>query len=250
MSLSLPKIIGHRGIKGLAPENTVNSIIKAIDLKIKWIEIDVKISKDKIPILLHDDLLDRTTSGTGKPIDWLYKEILKLDAGNWFAKKYSGSHVPTLKEVLLLCSKKNIGVNIELKPNKGFEKENVESVVNLINNLNFNCPIYFSSFDIFSCIKIKKLLPNFHVGILIDKFDSITFLNKTIKECKKNNFFSCGISNVYITKKIIETLKKNQIITNVYSAKNININEANKLWSIGINSIFVDNIVGYEDQLI
>ena len=249
MFLDLPKIIGHRGIKDLAPENTIESILKAIDLKIKWIEIDVKISKDKIPILLHDDLLNRTTSGNGRPIDFLYKDILKLDSGKWFSKNYTGAHIPTLEEVLKICSNKNIGVNIELKPNKGFEEQNVEAVVNLINNSNFNCPIYFSSFDSFSCIKIKNLLPNFNVGLLINKLGNIKYLNKIIDDCLKYKFFSCGFDNIDITKNIIHTLKKNNIMTNVYSIQSINIIEAKKLWSLGVNSIFIDNIIGFEDQL-
>ena len=52
--INLPKLIGHRGVRDLAPENTLQSIKKAIELNIKWVEIDVKISKDHIPFLLHD----------------------------------------------------------------------------------------------------------------------------------------------------------------------------------------------------
>ena len=55
MTINLPKLIGHRGVKDLAPENTLQSINQAIQLNIKWIEVDVKISKDHIPFLLHDD---------------------------------------------------------------------------------------------------------------------------------------------------------------------------------------------------
>ena len=76
MNFYLPKLIGHRGIKDLAPENTLFSIIKAKQFNLRWIEIDVKISKDKIPFLLHDDNLDRTTSGKGIPTQYLYKQIL------------------------------------------------------------------------------------------------------------------------------------------------------------------------------
>ena len=63
-----PKRIGHRGVKNLSPENTLDSIILANSLGLKWIEVDVKISKDLKPILLHDDTLDRTTNGKGFPI--------------------------------------------------------------------------------------------------------------------------------------------------------------------------------------
>ena len=122
---NLPKLIGHRGIKDICPENTLQSIYQAVKFNLKWIEIDVKISKDYIPFLLHDDDLERTTSGTGNPYNLEYREILHLDAGSWFGREHKDIHPPTLKEVLDYCSYKKIGVNIELKPNTGFEKANV-----------------------------------------------------------------------------------------------------------------------------
>ena len=106
MKLNLPKYIGHRGVKNLAPENTIESIKQALEYNFKWIEIDVKISKDHVPFLLHDDTLDRTTTGSGNPINFLYKEIKKLNAGRWFNKKYEKIYPPTLEEILSLCLKK------------------------------------------------------------------------------------------------------------------------------------------------
>ena len=108
MVLNLPRIIGHRGVKAIAPENTILSINEAIKHNLKWIEIDVKVSKDNVPFLLHDDLLDRTTSGTGHPHNYSIKYIQNLDAGTWFDPQLSYLHPPTLREVLDLCSKKNI----------------------------------------------------------------------------------------------------------------------------------------------
>ena len=128
MTINLPKLIGHRGVKDLAPENTLQSINQAIELNIKWVEVDVKISKDHIPFLLHDSSLERTTSGKGSPLDYKYSELCKLDAGSWFDEKYKNLYLPTLKETLDLCSQKSIGVNIELKPNKGSEEENVVAI--------------------------------------------------------------------------------------------------------------------------
>ena len=72
--LSLPKLIGHRGVKNLSPENTLNSIRLANKLGLEWVEIDVKIYKDSIPILFHDDSLNRTTNGDGLPIYFNYKK--------------------------------------------------------------------------------------------------------------------------------------------------------------------------------
>ena len=82
--LNLPKLIGHRGVKNLSPENTLNSIRLANKLGLEWVEIDVKITKDLIPILLHDDTLERTTNGNGFANKFNYDELKKLDAGLFF----------------------------------------------------------------------------------------------------------------------------------------------------------------------
>ena len=85
--LKLPKLIGHRGVKNLCPENTIESISKAFDMGLNYVEVDVKISKDEIPILLHDDTIDRTTNSTGPAVAFEYEELKKLDAGEFFFKK-------------------------------------------------------------------------------------------------------------------------------------------------------------------
>ena len=122
-NLNIPKIIGHRGVKNLAPENTLISILEAIKIGLKWVEVDVKISRDEIPFLLHDSSLNRTTNGFGEANSYNYSEIKKLDAGKFFYKKNTNIYPPTLKEVLNLCNDNSIGLNIELKPNSGFEKK-------------------------------------------------------------------------------------------------------------------------------
>ena len=157
--LNPPKLIGHRGVKNLSPENTLNSIELAHKLGLKWIEIDVKISKDLVPILLHDDTLERTTDGKGLPTDFNYDDLKKLDAGFSFYNYSTNICIPTLKQVLLFCKKNEIGLNIELKPNLGFEKNNVEAIAKLLSNFNFTNQYYFSSFDWPSVILMKKFLP-------------------------------------------------------------------------------------------
>jgi len=87
-TLKLPKLIGHRGVKDLCPENTLESISRAFEIGLNFVEIDVKISRDKIPILLHDDTLDRTTNGSGLAIDYDYENIKNLMRENFFIKKY------------------------------------------------------------------------------------------------------------------------------------------------------------------
>jgi glycerophosphoryl diester phosphodiesterase len=249
MTINLPKLIGHRGVRDLAPENTIQSIKKAIELNIKWVEIDVKISKDHIPFLLHDSSLERTTSGNGSPLNYKYSELYKLDAGSWFNEKHKNLHPPTLKETLELCSQKNIGVNIELKPNKGSEEANVVAVTELIMKHQFDCQYFLSSFDWFSATKIKKLLPESYVGILIDGFDQKRNFTKMLNKCNEHNFFSCGFNIKIISDEIIKICKNDGILVTVYSSQNIEKNEAEELWNLGVDSIFIDNPTSYKNML-
>ena len=241
-----PKLIGHRGVKNLSPENTLESIELAYNLGLTWVEVDVKISKDKIPILLHDDTLNRTTNGKGFPNNFTYKEIKKLDAGLFFYKKLTDIYVPTLHEALSYCQKNNICINIELKPNLGFERENIESISKILKNFNFKNQYYFSSFDWTSLILMKNLMPNSFYGLLIDKFDKVISIESILNICNKYNFSCCGFNSNIINSDIIKKLKKNNLIITAYSEKNLQISEAQELWSIGVNSLFIDDPSGFK----
>jgi len=236
-----PKLIGHRGVKNLSPENTLNSIELAYKLGLKWVEIDVKISKDLIPILLHDDTLERTTNGKGLPIDFNYYNLKKLDAGFYYYNYFTKIRIPTLKQVLSFCKKHKICLNIELKPNIGFEKNNVEAIAKLICNFNFTNKYYFSSFDWSSLILMKKFLPHAYYGLLIDTFNKDISLKNALDICKKYKFSCCGFNKNIINLDIMNEMKKHNLITTIYSEKNLTPSEANELWSIGVESIFTDD---------
>ena len=126
MSLKLPNIIGHRGACGYAPENTIESIRTAAEMNIEWIEADVKLTKDNVPILFHDDTLDRTTNGSGLVAETNYEDIKQLEAGSWFADSFSGIKIPTLEEACEVLIEHNMGLNLEIKPCPGREKETSE----------------------------------------------------------------------------------------------------------------------------
>lgn len=113
--LDLPPVIGHRGACAHAPENTLASFAKAADLGCRMVEFDVKLSKDGVPIVFHDDTLERRTDGRGPVAAQTLAELKRLDAG-------AGERIPTLDEVLALCLARGMAVNIELKPDAGAER--------------------------------------------------------------------------------------------------------------------------------
>ena len=239
--INLPKLIGHRGVKDLSPENTIESINLAKKLGLNWVEFDVKISKDLIPILFHDEFLKRTTNGMGLPVNYFYKELKKLDAGSFFYNTATKIYIPTLKEILLLSQKNNICLNIELKSNKGFEKENIESIAKILIESKFTNQYYFSSFDWNSIIMMKEFLPYAYYGLLIHDFNNNIFLSNALEICKKYKFSCCGFNKDVINSDIINEMKINDLITSVYSENNLKPSEANELWSKGVKSIFIDD---------
>jgi glycerophosphoryl diester phosphodiesterase len=120
-SLVLPRVIGHRGAAGVAPENTLAAIRAAKVAGAGWVEFDVKLTRDQRPILKHDERLERTTSGFGLVAHATLDEISRLCAGSWFHPEFAGERVPTLEEALALCAELGLGVNLEIKPCGGRE---------------------------------------------------------------------------------------------------------------------------------
>jgi glycerophosphoryl diester phosphodiesterase len=118
-----PRLIAHRGGGRLAPENTMAAMLTGAAYGFKMFEYDVKLSKDDVLILLHDDDVGRTTNGQGPARDKTYAELAALDAGAWHSADFAGQRVPTLEEVARYTQAQGIASNVEIKPSPGREVE-------------------------------------------------------------------------------------------------------------------------------
>ncbi len=112
-------VVGHRGVAGHAPENTLEGFRRAAALGVSWVEFDVRLSADGHCVLLHDDSLDRTTDGHGPAAALTLAELQRLDAGSWFGPAFKGAHVPTLEETLAVLDELRLGAVVEIKPGPG-----------------------------------------------------------------------------------------------------------------------------------
>ena len=130
-----PKIIAHRGASAYAPENTVTAIQSAADMGIDWVELDVKLTADDVPIILHDDNLLRTTGHEGLVKDTPYSIIKELDAGSWFGDSFVGEKIPTLEDALECIVENNMGLNLEIKSCEGREVETAQIVLDYMTRL-------------------------------------------------------------------------------------------------------------------
>ncbi len=168
MVLKLPNIIGHRGCAGYAPENTLEGIHTAADMGVEWVELDVKLTKDQIPILFHDEDLDRTTGMSGNIADLTLSDVKELDAGSWFGESFIGAKIPTLEEAVDVFLERNLGLNLEIKPCPGREKETAEAALDVLSAIwDDHSRVLISSFQHVSLEAAFDVAEDWHRGLLL-----------------------------------------------------------------------------------
>ncbi|GMA50899.1 glycerophosphoryl diester phosphodiesterase [Alicyclobacillus contaminans] len=143
------EIWAHRGWSARYPENTMASFQAALELGVRGIELDVQLSKDGIPVVLHDDTVQRTTDGQGRVRDFTWSHLRQLDAGSWFHPRFSGETIPTLGEVLALVQTRGhlTHVNVELKATSVGAQDLVDAVWRTVHATDIASLVLFSSFD-------------------------------------------------------------------------------------------------------
>ena len=108
-------VAGHRGDRSSAPENTLPALAAALDGPLEFVETDVQLSADGVPVIIHDITVDRTTDGSGAVAELTLAQLKQLDAGSWFAAEFAGTRIPTLVEFLDLFAGSDKKAIVELK---------------------------------------------------------------------------------------------------------------------------------------
>ena len=155
-----PWIIAHRGYSQKYPENTLAAFQAAVAAGAQMMELDVMLSRDRKPVVIHDTTLERTTNGHGAVNDFTLADLKKLDAGSWFDTAYAGQRLPELSEVLDLVGGQT-NVNIEIKaqtyghrhPPDAIEKQ----VVAMVKKKNLQDSVLISSFEIDVLVQIASM---------------------------------------------------------------------------------------------
>ena len=169
-----PKVIAHRGAGTLAPENTIAAMQCGLDYGFRAVEFDVMLSKDGVPVLMHDPLFGRTVTGVGAVATTLAADLLQMDAGSWFSDRFAGESVPSYENVFRFCQQNGIWMNVEIKPVPGFEKVTGQTVARVSKELlasGGNLPL-FSSFSLDALMCAKEEASDIPRSFLIDQIDS------------------------------------------------------------------------------
>lgn len=172
MTIELPKLIGHRGVRGYAPENTLAGFRHAASMGLTWVEFDVQLTADGTVVVIHDEDIARTTDGYGLVAQQPYSQLLEYDAGSWFTVDYTGERIPTLAEVLHCLVGLTVACNIELKACPEQAALLAKTVLQVVRH---NCspdlpPPLFSSFSIENLQALRALDQTIQLGLLLDEW--------------------------------------------------------------------------------
>lgn len=153
-------IAGHRGGRTVAPENTMPALQAALDGPMGFVETDIQLTKDGVPVLMHDTWVNRTTNGEGRVGDLTFAQLQTLDAGAWFSPEFAGTRVPTLESLLsaLQASEASGAGKKALLEFKGFwTADEVTIVTDLIHLYDVADLVILSSFDLVTLQHVEEV---------------------------------------------------------------------------------------------
>jgi len=171
--LGRPFVLGHRGASHAAPQNTLAAFRKAVEAGADGVELDVHLSLDGVPVVIHDDNVDSTTDGKGPVREMTLAQLKTLDAGARFDARFAGERIPTLEEVLIAVGAQLL-INIELKADQTAAL--VPAVVDLIQRMGMASRVWFSSFKPYALYRARALAPEIPCGLLYGPLNPGTLL--------------------------------------------------------------------------
>lgn len=165
--MKTPAIVAHRGASAYAPENTLAAVEKAIEIGVDFIEVDVRITIDNIPIVIHDATLNRTTAGKGRVITLPYQKIKRYDAGSWFDPCFHEERVPSLNEVMRTALP-HTKILIELKGSQIAQPLISRRLLELVDKFDAADKVIFQSFNATIIKSLAKENPLLTVNQLVN----------------------------------------------------------------------------------
>lgn len=134
-------IFGHRGYPAKFPENSLSGFSYAIDHAIDGLEFDVHLTKDNIPVIMHDEKINRTTNGRGKIRQYTFDELQQFQLSN-------GETIPSLEQLLQLVAQRRVYLNLEFKTDRVHYTNIEEIVLDMVRDYDLVYPVIYSSFSL------------------------------------------------------------------------------------------------------
>lgn len=223
------KITAHRGNSISKPENTIQAFNSAVDNLADYIELDIRLTKDNVPVVFHDRSLIRITGHEYKIKDLSFNDLKSFDVGSWFDNKYSQETVPSFEEIIYKL-KGNVKFNIELKSVKN-NAVLVDKVIKIINlyNIERDCIITSSNYDILKMV--KEISHEYKTGYILKMgYGQLENLSYADIICLNKDF---------VTRSTVYNLHKNGKEIHVWTVNDKN--SLKKMIHFGVDNIITDD---------
>ncbi|MGE3317751.1 MAG: glycerophosphodiester phosphodiesterase family protein [Candidatus Berkiella sp.] len=234
------QLIGHRGIAALAPENTMASFRLAATQKVSWIEFDVRLTKDHELVIFHDDMLDRTTNGTGYVYEHNLIDLRTLDAGSWFAPRYKDEKIPVFEEVFTQLLELGLKCNIEMKfpsyPTRNHIDVLAQKLLAIIEHKwpkSHPLPL-ISSFEWDALAYVRRHMPQVPIGFLTEQCSPML-----IEEVAKTKNAALHCEYLSLTTELLTIAHNFNVPILAYTVNEPSI--ANQLFNQRVFGLFSDN---------
>lgn len=225
-----PRVIGHRGAAGLVCENTIASIQQSADLGVRWVEVDLRLSKDNEIFIFHDDDFKRLMDKEGSIENHTAAEIQELR----LKRGLDSYMIPSLEEVLRLVHQHQMGINLEIKPTDSNQKAIVQKLKEELVHLQTGLPaFYITTFDEICLDLVKEFLPTVPRGYLTE----IPPANWQ-KKLKAFDAWCLIIDHRQNSDEMIASYIQSQIPVLAYTVNDAK--RAEHLWGMGLKAVFTD----------
>lgn len=238
-------VTAHRGASGYAPENTLSSVKKALEIGVDRIEVDVQQTSDGVVVCLHDKILDRTTDSKGKVGKKPWDEVQKVKASGKFESEFPNEPIPTLEQVFELMDGKTQFV-IEIKAGNKTYPGIEENVVKLIQKYkaekwalvhSFNDKVLKHIHNNHPEIRLQKLFVSYSGGVMLD------FKLHSVKLSKYDYVEGFGISKSAAKEKLVKKIHELGKVVHVWTVNSEE--DIQKILNLGVDGI----ISNYPDRV-
>lgn len=234
-------IFAHRGLSSKAPENTVTAFDLARKVEgVKWLELDLAITKDEQLIIFHDDDLDRTTDTTGEVSETLYEKIEHASSGEWFGPEFKEERVLTFEQLIDFANRYQLNLNIELKgvtgPNGSYLSERmIQLFKEQIKQLDSNIEVLISSFN-FALLKLaEQHVPQYTRAVLFERCAFYPDWRTIVDFCGSS---IVHLEDINLMRDVVQDIKSSGYTLNVWTVNDKD--RANILFNWGVDGIFTD----------
>lgn len=229
-------IIAHRGASKYAPENTLPAFQKALEQGAQAIELDVRCTKDGIPVICHDATINRTSNGKGYIHRLTLEQLKTYHFYHTFKKQFPNVTIPTLEEVLQLLQTEDVTLHVEIKQGPYIDHTIERKILTLIYKYDLENRVIYSSFDHYSLARIHRIDPQAKLGLLfhINLIDVFSYISRT-----NIPVYSLHFHHFYLTRDIVEKAHDRKMKVNGYTVNNRSL--AKKYEELQIDGLMTDD---------